>query len=320
MTDSSTDSSSQKLVVQKTSGPKRKTWRWILVLLVLIAAGGVYALHTCPWFVQMAGISTEATATLEVAALQKDVSDLHQRVAALEVQVNDLSKTTSLAAPVTETTPPPTTTGDATQLTKDVAALSSAVDDMKREVKQTGAVSAAAQDSVQNMAARIVSFLQLREAVQAGHVFTAELASCRTLNDTTMTLHDAFTKLDPYASKGVMTISDLREELKASEAEALHAVKKSEATRWWQRVLVELGSLVSIRPLHGDESSEAFQTVNAALAKGDVSAALDAFNAWPEALKHNLADWQMKLQARRDVEAAIQQLAAQLTTSKQATP
>ena len=47
------------------------------------------------------------------------------------------------------------------------------------------------------------------------------------------------------------------------------AVDKATAESEWQRLLANLKSLISIRRLHGEATSDAFVTVETALSSGD---------------------------------------------------
>ncbi len=301
--------------------PKGRLLRYAMIGLVLLclgAGGGLYALHTCPWLSQRISATSDVSAHADVARLGAELNALRQRVEALEAQGRQpTSETATQSQPVPQQAP--LADKDVVRLQDDVASLSSSLAEVKSAVKQTSDASSQASTLTQSLLAAALAFIPLRDAVLSGHAYVDELAGFR-VTAGKLSLGDELAKLDAFAPSGAPTFAALREGLIDHEAEALHAVDRAEATGWWQRVMAELRRVVSIRPLHGEASTDAFAAIESRLGAGDAAGALDAFKALPPAAQQNLADWRSGLEARQKLDGALQNIIARLLAAAQGTP
>ena len=250
-----------------------------------------------------------------VAQIETQLSSIETRLVAVETKlraVNASPQTQAVAAQADNAASQP---ADFVRMQADLVALSSALNALQTEVKQDATTTAQTRDATHAMLASAVGFIQLREAALSGRAFNAELTAMRTAAGGDASLQEPLTKLEPYAAQSVPTFAQMREELMSREAGAANSIEKTQAQSWWQRVVVELKSLVSIRPLHGNEQADAFAALDMALQKADVVAALDAFNALPAEAQQSLGDMKTKLLAKADIDAALHNLAAHFTAS-----
>jgi hypothetical protein len=115
--------------------------------------------------------------------------------------------------------------------------------------------------------------------------------------------------LRPFAQKGAPSPASLSA---AFQAELSAARAKVEAERrpsgLWDRVTMFLGHLVSVRRVGGDEPGSPAATVEAALARGDIPAALDAWNGLPVFEKTATPASGQRIKALAGAEAAARRI------------
>jgi hypothetical protein len=196
----------------------------------------------------------------------------------------------------------------------DLVALSTALNALEAEVKQSKSDTVEARQTTHNALATAIAFIQLRETAAAGRSFVTDLAALRTLAENDSGFQEPLAQLEPYAIKGAPTIDALREEFLGLEWAASFAFDKATAQNWKQRLLADFRGLISIRPLQGDAASDAFATTEAALASGDLKTALDAAKGLPLEMQPVFKDWLAKAEARQSIDAALHALADRLTT------
>jgi hypothetical protein len=314
MTETDNNPSATPSTSGKSGCWKKKLVR--LVVFVIVVAGATLAFQFyCPWFVRMHAVQETGT----TARLQQQIADMSNKIEALEKRVADLearpettSSTTPSAAAIT--TPNKQSDTAIARLQSDLIALSSAMTALQTEVKQTGTHALHTQQATQGALAQAMAFIQLRETAASGQGFTTDLATLRTASKNDSAIQPLLGQLDADAAKGAPTIASLHEELIALEASAAQAIDKAAAQSWWQRFVAEMKGLVSIRPLHGG-TTDAFGIMESDLAKGDVSAALDAEKTLPPQAQEALAGWRERAEARQKIDETLHAIADHFATT-----
>jgi hypothetical protein len=88
--------------------------------------------------------------------------------------------------------------------------------------------------------------------------------------------------LRPFAEKGAPSASSLAADFQAElDAARRRVADATPPASFWDRVTSTLGQLVRVRRLGGDDPGSPAATVETALSRGDVAAALDAWNKLP---------------------------------------
>lgn len=280
------------------------------------------------WFVRlhmMPGATVTTSSTAVVVQLEQRMTNIEQHVQALDGRLNELSARLDKNSPVSVSTelPEPASVPSAAPLApasaaspqetarmqSDLAGLSAAVSALQAEVKQTGSAAAQTQQTTQSSLAAAIAFIQLRETADAGRGFGTDLAALRAVTGSDSGVQQPLARLEPYAAKGAPTTNALREEFVGLEAPASVAVDKAAAQNWWERFKADLSGLISIRPLRGGMTSDAFTAVETSLASGDLEAALAAVKDLPPEAQAVFGDWQAKAEARQGVDTALRALA-----------
>ncbi|WP_068086730.1 hypothetical protein [Polycladidibacter stylochi] len=169
--------------------------------------------------------------------------------------------------------------------------------------------------SAQERAARAIAVSSLSASVESGKPYAAELTAVKAV--VPQGQFD-FSKLDEFARLGIPTNA----ELIASFGEAARAMSKAQLQKPDQgvvdRLLTSAQSLVSIRR----PSDEAGTTPGAILGqmevkveKGDLAAALAAYQRLPEAMQEAGADWADHAQARLAADALVKQITNEVLVS-----
>jgi hypothetical protein len=202
-----------------------------------------------------------------------------------------------------------------THLQNDLATLSSALNDLRSEVKQTDSSATQTQKSTQASLAAAIAFIQLREAATSGRKFVNELAAMRKAARNDGDFQQQLGKLESFAPMGAPTFFALQEELISLEG----PIARTTAQTLWQKILTELKSLISVRPLHGGDSV-AFTAMERALAQGDGSVALDDMKNLPTDAQTVLNDWRTHVEARQQIDTALQTMADHFTVLTNISP
>ena len=176
------------------------------------------------------------------------------------------------------------------------------------------------QKAAQSSVATAIGFIQLRDAAAAGRGFAAELTVLRSAAPDDARFRDIMAQLDPYATKGAPLVGALRENFIELEAPVSVAMKRANAQTWWQRLLAELSDLISIRPLHGGDATNACATAEEALSAGDVNTALDAVKTLPPEAQDVLKDWKTKAEARAAIDVGMRDLSARFAALAGSSP
>lgn len=263
------------------------------------------------------------------------VAALDKRIAAVEAAVKSATASSDAARAAAETaqaearkaaeTPrsgdQPAAAVDLSPLDKRVAAIEKRVPALETALTatKTDARVLASRESAAsasgNAAAIAVVAETLVRAVERGAPFASELAALRGLGAP----GDRLKALEPQAGKGVASLAALGDMFRAQAPAAVAAVTpKAEpaplAAHPWDGFLNRLAGFVRIRKV-GEPAPAATgvnpAAVDAALAKGDVAAALAAVDKWPEAAKIAAQDWAAAARQRADAIAAARAILAE---------
>jgi len=285
----------------------------LLILLLLLIAGSMGFSYI--WFSREQSLWPLADTT---APLREKVAVLESKVEALDARTNDLAaKVNALASAPAPTAPEDTKTAkisspDLTHLQSDLAALSASVSNLQAETKREDSVIAATRAQTQATVAEMIAFIQLREAAVTGRGFTHELATMQNAAKNDVRFTEPLDRLVPYAEKGAPTLFTLREQLTAQAADAEQAIAKASAQNWWERILIELKGLVSVRSLHESGPANAFRVMESDLDRGDLASAVDGMKNLPPEAQKTLEDWHTKADVRRTVDDNLRAMSESL--------
>ncbi|MBB3931536.1 hypothetical protein GGR25_002586 [Kaistia hirudinis] len=239
-----------------------------------------------------------------------------QRFAALEQQVEALRAAPS-AAPAAAEAPAPVDLGP---LDARIAALESrpaavaapAVDLSPVEARVTELAARLDQlvahppvDPKTEAAALTIALTSLRQAASSGRAFAGELSAYAALGGKAEALA-------PLAAAGAPSLASLEAAFPAiADRIRADAAKVDPDASVWQRLAASAGSLVSVKPAGPIEGSSTIAVVSrmeAAVARGDLPAALRESDALDQAAKVPLADWAEGARRRVAIDAAIADL------------
>lgn len=178
----------------------------------------------------------------------------------------------------------------------------------ERESRPSGAAAAAS---------RAVVADTLTRTIERGAPFAAELAALRGLGAP----EDKLKALEPQAAKGVASLAVLSDMFRAASPAALAAVAPkpepappaAPETGLWDMAASRVAGFVRIRKVGEPAPAGASlnpAAVEAALARGDVEAALAAFGKWPDAARAPLQAWANAARQRAEAIAAARALLA----------
>ena len=274
--------------------------------------------------------------TLEAGAARADALDaLDRRVGALEASGGDAkaaldearaARADAAKALAAAQAAPPSTNGAApaapsaleprlAKLESDLAAAESRLDQFggfdQRLSKLEGATDASpksdarvamAKGASDSAASVAVLALSLEQRFAAGAPFSAELAALTRLGVGA----DALAPLKPFAESGAPSLASLAASWAKVEPAVAAAAPPSERSGW-QRLFDHMRALVRVRRVGetaaNDESEPPAARIGAALERGDLVAALEAYGRLPEASRAAGAAWAEAAKAR---EAAAQ--------------
>lgn len=256
-------------------------------------------------------------ATLEAAVpAPVDLSPLTERLAALESRL-----TTIETLPTDGAAASPAALAAQAQalqaLQAEVAALKSGAgsgqsalaDQAEARLKEVAAQAEALKAETQALgaAARAQTALGLvMAAMDSGAPFASVLAD----------LGEVPEALTTQAASGVPTLQALRDSFPEAARLALEASLRADmGATWAERIGSFLKSQTGARSLTAREGSDpdaVLSRAEAALAAGDLTAALTELDAMPEAGKSALADWRARAEARQAALAALGEVAARI--------
>jgi hypothetical protein len=278
-------------------------------------------------------------ATVEAGAVKADTLDaLGRRVGALEASGGDAKAAldearadAAKALAAAQAPPPPNAAAPAepsaleprlARLENDLAAAESRLNQLggldERLSKLEGVTGAApksdarvalAKSASESAAAVAVLALSLEQRLAAGAPFAAELAALSQLGVGA----DALAPLKPFAESGAPSLAALAASWAKVEPAVAAAAPPPERSGW-DRLLDHIRALVRVRRVGeaagSDESDPPAARIGAALERGDLAAALEAYGRLPEASRTAGAVWFDAAKAREAAARAATALRA----------
>ncbi len=266
-------------------------------------------------------------ATVEAGTVKADALDaLGRRVGALEASGGDAKALAAAQAP-----PPPNAAAPAepsaleprlAKLESDLSAADARLNQLggldQRLSKLEGATGAApksdarvalAKSASESAASVAVLALSLEQRLAAGAPFAAELAALSQLDVGA----DALAPLKPFAESGAPSLAALAASWTKVEPAVAAAAPPPERSGW-DRLLDHIRALVRVRRVGeasaNDESEPPAARIGAALDRGDLAAALEAYGRLPEASRAAGAVWFDAAKAREAAAKAATALRA----------
>jgi hypothetical protein len=218
---------------------------------------------------------------------------LQGEVAALKAKLGALAEA-NLAGDSSDLAPQLTT------LDQRIAKLEAALPDLSSAIDRSAASA--------KSGAAVIAFANLRDAVNAGRPYAAELAAVRSLIPDPGDLG----ALPPHAEKGIPTTAELARDLRKTEASAAPPPQAPAPTSFLDSMIASAKSAVSIRRIDdgstSTEPSAALSRAEAALAQGDLAAAIKEIESLPGPDRDAFAGWLDDAHARASVKDTLNRL------------
>lgn len=144
----------------------------------------------------------------------------------------------------------------------------------------------------------------LSQRLETGAPFVDALAALRDLGVDP----EALTALEPEAQSGIPTLADLQVRFEAAIAPIALSPDADEKAGALERLFSSARGLVDVRPAYptaGDDPAAVVARIRAALAKGDLKAALAEREALPQGAKDATADWALAAEARLEADELL---------------
>ncbi len=265
------------------------------------------------------------------AAASRRQSEVDERLAAIANRLTGIEGRIGVLA----NTPPPAPAADPALQRRIEALESSAVGRESADALQLAALSAEnrrlaaelarLQESVAALTAalnerasarRALSLIlavgQLRDAVDRGGPFAAEIRTVQTVAGDDRTLAAEIAKLSPHSEPGIATRAVLRTRFDAVALEVARRTAGGEGDSWWQRGLARLAALVAVRPVGesgGDSPLARVARAEARLGANDLAGALAALDGIDRAAAAIVRPWREEASARAAADQALAALA-----------
>jgi hypothetical protein len=263
----------------------------------------------------------------EVAAVGKDLADLGKRLDALPpaASTQDLA---AIAARVDRIEAAPLAAGGAEaggvaaialtgrmgDAEASLAALAKRVDAIEEKIAAPAAAPTAAVES--ENAARAIAIVALRRAADGSEPFAADLDLAAALG----LVGEEVAALRPFAAKGVATRAELAAEFPPVGDAILSATASAGPSGgFFERLVGSARGLVSIRPtepMAGDDPPAIVSRIEAAVAKGDLAAALAEREGLPAAGKEVSAAWAAKAADRVAVDGLVAKISGSAAAAR----
>ena len=302
----------------------------VAVLLVLLALA--IAVASFPLWRDQAGFPAAPSSDAEIEGLRTQLSATGARLAGLEARLaqqpgaaaGDDARLAALEQGLraigSQPALPSSLAGDVETLTKQVADLRKTAADaatMLRLADRLDQADAAIRDLKahrSSAAALLLATSQLREAVNLGMSFDAELRSVGVLAGTDGEIAPVLDALKDRAAVGIAPRAVLGERFAALALVVLRAEILPEGEGWWRRVLERMLSLITIRREDGSPAGASTAAVlaraQAALARGDLAAAVAEVQSLSNGPAAAAAPWLAEAQARLGADKALSELTA----------
>jgi uroporphyrinogen-III synthase len=318
---------------------RRRTaaWLWPLLALVVLAAIGAGA-----WFGYLQPRQQQPVADAQPADEQAEtdaaLSDLEARQARLRQQLEGIAprvdalerNLTALRQSVDQLATGQQGAGAEAvqQLAQRIGRLESqaaTATSLAQQVRSLEASTALARDTASKLATTVLGVGQLAQAVEAGSPYVRQLAAVRALGGDDPEIAQAAVDLEAWAGTGVPTMAVLRAQYPRAADAAARAEPVTTGDSWTDRVADRLASLVSIRRIGEDAIATGgvdgtLATAEAALAGGDLQAAVTALERLDGPSRKAVEEWltqaRAKLAADRTLASLQQRAIARLSSAK----
>ncbi len=309
--------------------PSRSSSRKVVVALLGLLAIAV-AVASFPLWRDQAGFPA-ASSGGEVEALRAELTATTAKLAQLEAKlaqpgapVADEGRLATLEQSLRAVQAQPATpshlAGDVETLAKQVtelrktAADAAAVLRLADRLDQADAAIRDLQAHRSSAAALLLATGQLREAINLGLVFDAELRAVKVLAGDDADVGRALEPLKDHAAAGIAPRTALAARFDTLAPVLLRAEILPEGAGWWRRVLDRMLSLVTIRREDGAAAGSSTAAVvaraQAALTRGDLAAASAEAEALTGGPAQVAAPWLAEAKARLAADKAVSELAA----------
>jgi hypothetical protein len=260
-----------------------------------------------PWGAPVAQPQPAAPATpdLAMAALKTQVS---QNAAMLQQLGQRLATLEAKAPP-----PPP----DLWPIQQHLAVLDKSIADLTQSVAALDKTAAARPAADPKNTAIALVLLQIHDAIDIGHPFSAEYQALVALAHGDTDITAAAAPLAGPAASGVASRSVLAERLRQL-APQIATAKPPPKPGWKSQIVAQLRSLVTIRRIEGGEQTPAETAVSSArqaMASGDLAGAVDALDRLDGASRETAQPWLQMAKQRLAVETALRQVETALATA-----
>jgi hypothetical protein len=223
----------------------------------------------------------------QVAALDQGLQRLAREVAQVQESVAGLSKSAADAATVL-------------RLTDRIEAAEGAVRQAQSRV-----------NAAQNL---LLAVGQLREAVNRGEGFDAELRAVGAIAGNDAPLVQPLQALQPLAANGAPTRAVLTDRFDDLAGRIVRADFGPDEEGWWRQTVQRLASVVTVRRTEGEVAGDSVAAVvaraEAALKNGDLAGAVQQLKALQGPAARTAAPWLQEAQARLAAEKALSDLTA----------
>jgi uroporphyrinogen-III synthase len=313
---------------QSSSSSSRK----IVAVLLLVLAGAA-AVASFPLWRDRAGFPTSQDGGFEVENLRAELSASNARLAQLEARLAQ-----PMAAPASDETrlgaleqalrglqsqssaTPSHLAADVETLTKQVAEMKKTAADaatllrLADRVDQVDGAVRELQARRSSAAALLLGVGQLREAVNLGLVFDAELRTVKLLAGEDADSARAMEALKDRAATGIAPRLVLAERFETLAPALIRAEILPEGEGWQRRVMDRLLSLVTIRREDGSAAGSSAAAIvaraQAALSRGELAAAIAETESLTGGSVQAAAAWTSEAKARLAADKALSELAA----------
>ncbi|MBW7851834.1 MAG: hypothetical protein H3C38_15180 [Rhodospirillales bacterium] len=250
-----------------------------------------------------------------------DVQDLARRIAVLEEQAQASGK-----GPTSETVA--SLASDAERLGRELAELRESVETLRKTAADAGAVlrlsqrveaaeTAAREAAAQRGSAQalLLAVGQLREAVNRGEPFAAELRALGAILDGDDAAGGELEKLARHAAQGIPTRSRLIAAFPDLAGRIVRAGLGPDRDGWWRQTVQRLASLVTIRRTEGEAADRSTAAVvaraEAKLATGDLAGAVAELGALEGPALETAGPWMADARARVAADRALSDLTSE---------
>jgi hypothetical protein len=291
--------------------------RWVaaLVIAILLSCVGIWCLLNVSMLVPHDQVKSFVNIKQDVIPDPR-IADLEKRVEALEREQKNPALRIEEVIPTPEPQKRIEPPAVFTHMQSEIVSLAASVTALQDEIKHVMTSSNENLQAAQNSLAAALALIQLRAATDAGKTFTSELESLAAVAPPDAPFRQILAHLQPYAEKGAPTLAALRAEWLHVEPAASAALARSGAENFWQRIIAELRSIVTVRSLHDIGAANGLTDIENALAADDLVIALTTLKNLPAAAQDSLKDWREKAEARVAVDTALREFSTPHTSTK----